>query len=255
MLNKNVPLIAIMMNSTLRSKDLYVKRALLPDSEIKEEVSQFCPEDKIENNSTCITLSDLEKSVLTLLTSRSIPVMTQQQLCNSLNIKSGSVLNRIQRRLLALGLILNHRIQKGKTFIVVWEATSIAFESLGIKQESHPVIGSNLHAFVVFSVQELYKSKGWLTQVEFKLQDGSLVDLVVRQNEILHCIEVGLPPLEKEVKNANKIMNSELNPNKVIHIVCSGKDKKRLEHLLGTEAEIRNCQTAIEVSLAGDFII
>ncbi|MBI4057768.1 hypothetical protein HY405_00380 [Candidatus Microgenomates bacterium] len=261
MFNKKISTFSIALQSAVRSQDFYLEVLGLPKSKNTSSNNSKIYEDNgssvfgtNEKPETRYFLTNPERPALVLLTSQKNPVMTQQDIFTILKIKSGSILNRTQHRLLGHKLINIHKIQKGKTFQLVWVATDKAFEILNLNRQPRHIIGSDFHAFIVESVNGHFKLLGWQTQCEFQLPDGSFIDLLARRGQETVCIEVGLSPLEKEVHNALKIFSSGLNPNKILHVVQNSKDQKKLEQLLRAEEKLDSHAEKIEITLAGNYI-
>jgi hypothetical protein len=122
-----------------------------------------------------------------------------------------------------------------------------------IKQSVHNGIGGNLHAWICQNVKGSLTILGWSVAQEFRLNDGSLVDLVARKEDQLVCFEVGLPPLTKEIGNSLKCFSSELKPTGIVHLVTSSKDRVELErHLRSNELLSPSIGSLIQVRLAYD---
>lgn len=274
MLNKKLPLEVIRDLSARRSEQYYLKGVGLPAplpkaAESQEHLERPSQEgtrntdnDKVGLKSPLPTrvsepgliLTPTETHALSYVVKEPIPATPQSQVYRVLETKSGSLVSRTQARLLASGFINLHRIQIGKTYMVLWVASDRAFSYLKLPKPHHATIGGYLHAWIVQQVCSALESEGWKTTAEFKLMDGSLTDIVACRDSETRCFEIGLPPLLKEVQNGLKNVTSELNPQKVIHVVKDSRDKHGLEKLISADPRLEPFLTRIEVVLTGTFL-
>src|SRR5690606_27324095 len=100
-----------------------------------------------ESKSTDFKNTDLESClpVLRVWLSLQCPFLTQGEIFEKAGIRSGSTQARIKRAMLRQSLIIEHKLQVGKTFASVWEPTTKCYEDAGISQSRHKSKGGYLH--------------------------------------------------------------------------------------------------------------
>ena len=199
-------------------------------------------------------LSGKAQLVLQLIANSEAKAMSEQQIRKVLDIKSGSVINKIKKELVFHGYICVYRVQIHKNYISVWALSDKSFDFLNIAPVRQHLIGGRLHRFLAYAVKDSFRANRWSTKFEAQLDNGKLVDILARRNDEVVCIEIGLPPLEKEIQNSVKIFTSSLNPDKVIHVVKDSRDRKKLEELIAGDSQLAPHRDKIKVVLAGEFI-
>jgi hypothetical protein len=92
-----------------------------------------------------------------------------QQIFAKAGITSGSKKKRIKSLLLARNFIREHRLQKGKTFIILWEITPQGWEYLGKEPPSVPSKGGFLHQASVHFLVSWAKRRGLDCEIEARV--------------------------------------------------------------------------------------
>lgn len=183
------------------------------------------------------------------------PFLTQGELFEKLEINSGSKQAKVKKQLIQQNLIVDHKLQAGKTFVSVWEPTDKAYELVGIQKPRHRSKGGYLHQFIAHRIKEWAEKQGYKVDVEFFLDNNKAVDLALRKPNELVFVEIAVsPPLEKEVANILKDMSTELVPDRLLMVATDGKAKKELAQLVQGENQLDCVRNKIEISLAGAYL-
>jgi hypothetical protein len=264
----------IQVESYLRSQRLYLRRECLPapldethnsdcveqsEYSVRSSYGQVKQSTMFGGSSQPVPnveqLSQRHMAILHLLANSSSQGLLEQDVRASLKITSGSQIDSSRRILCNAGHVNIHKILRGKTYFNVWTLTDTAVSKYSLGQPKiQSVGGSRLHTFMSVAIADSMQSRGWNTHFEAQLNNGKLVDILARRGSEAVCVEIGLPPLNKEVENAANIIQSDLNPVRIIHAVKNSKDKKQLEELLDHEPKIASARSIVEVRLAGDLI-
>ena len=260
MFNKKLPLSIIEFESKRRSQAIYEKVELLakPDNDSMKN-SKFSPSSqtgldaaaKDENKGPRGDAKSLIKVWLNLKN----PFLTQGQLFQIAGIKSGSKQVKIKKELIRLGIIKEHKLQKGKTYLSIWEPTEKAYLIAGIAKPKYASKGGYLHQFIAHHLRQWAQKTGYSVVIEFFLSNNKAVDEVLRKESSLIFCEIGIsPPIEKEMSNIIKDFETDLIPDKLIMAVKNGSMKRKLEKLIENDNRLFNYRHKIEVILAGNII-
>lgn len=274
-LNKNTVNRFVELESKRRSESLYLKQEFLPppkdnvstatayntESNTKSEIAKVKTTPKTDNKSTNTRknsifsrLSNQAMNILNHLAINKIP-KTTKQIKDRLNIKSGSIINRVKNELLMYGLTKLYKIQVAKTYLLIWALTDKAYELMYISRPVRHGKGGDLHCFVQENLHQPVKELGYHnTKIEYFLDDGKAVDFVASNGTELLFFEVSLPPLEKELINIKKDFSASQKPDKLIMLVKNSKDKKKLIQLIESDMEYLQYQDKISVELIGDYV-
>lgn len=181
--------------------------------------------------------------------------LTQGQIFNIAGIKSGSKQAQIKKILIREGLIVEHRLQVGKTFTSVWEPTEKAYKTIKHKRPKFKGKGGYLHQFIASHMKTWATNRDHKVKIEFFLSNNKAIDLVLQKQAETIFVEIAIsPPLDKEVKNIKKDLETEIKPNQIILVVPNSKIKKKLIGLILSDKQLGNHVEQISVELAGDYI-
>lgn len=257
MLNKNIPMHLIAIESKLRSEKLYKRQLALPEGKSTQNIEKS----KAANISSSIGSAASKNQnesikVLKSWLSNNIIWYTQSEILNRAGIVSGSTGARIKRFLITNRYIIEHSIQKAKTKLSVWEPIEKAFEVTGnIKPRPRSKGGGYLHDFCSFHLKEYGKAHDYTVDVEHYLSNGKSVDLVYRNPDRIIFIEIAItPPLEKEISNIIKDFSTDFIPDELMIACKDGKMKNALQTLINEDSKIGPYRNKIKVILAGDYI-
>jgi hypothetical protein len=183
------------------------------------------------------------------------PFLLQGAIFEKAGITSGSGQAKIKNTLKQHHLIVEHKLQVGKTYASVWEPTSKAYEVIEISKPQFNSKGGYLHQFIAHHISEWATGKGYLVEVESQLSNGKAVDLILRKDNKLVFIEIAISePLEKEISNIIKDFGVDSPSDRLILVVKDGKSLKKLAQLIDLDDRLKGIQNKVEVGLACSFM-
>ncbi len=245
------------MESEKRSKGLYADYTLLPPADKpmdKPDASQTEPVQPKPKQKESKSVSNTKK-FLTLWLNQKKPFLSQREILDLLNITSGSIISRTKKDFKINGYIKTHKLQIGKTNSSIWEPTEKAYQFVGLKKPTWESKGGYLHQYIVFYFKKHGIKDGYHVEVEYFLDNGKAVDLLLKNNNEIIFIEIATSyPLEKEISNIIKDFSSSLIPDQLIIAVQNGKMKTKLEKMILSDKRIDNNRDKIKVVLAGNLI-
>jgi hypothetical protein len=211
--------------------------------------SNFERTDKASNKS-----SDLE-SLISIWLNLPKPFLIQKQIMEKAEVKSGSKQIQLKNNAVREGLIIIHKLQKGRTYTSVWEPTDLAYESIDLNKPSYSSKGGYLHQFIAHHVTLWAKKNGLKAQIEFLLSNGKAIDVMIKNTSTMTFFEIVVSkPYEKELNNIEKDLATVLQPDKLIFLVTDNKVKQIFSKMLNTSDIYEKHKSIIEIKLAGDFI-
>lgn len=210
---------------------------------------------KNSENPDRLKADELLLSLIRVWLNLPVPFLTQGQLFKKLEITSGSRQSSLKKMLIREDLIIEHRIQVGKTHSVVPEPTIKAYEKGGVSPGKFKSKGGYLHQFLAHHFAVWGNTKSYDVNIEFFLSSGKALDVVLRKPDVLIFVEIAISePLSKEITNVLRDLETELTPTEFWILVVDGKMKRKLEQLIARSSEIVQFRNLIKVKLAGDFI-
>jgi hypothetical protein len=274
---KDVPAYAIAFLSAQRTQQFYVAPTAVmtgpaSDAKVKNETlssdEKACPRgswlvdldsslssSKKSNTQALEPLSEV-LPLLRIWLSLPHPFYTQGEIFKKAGVTSGSKQSRMKKTLIRHTLIVEHRLQTGRTKAVVWEPTEKAYNAVGLAQPQFPSKGGYLHQFGVHQVMGWGKENNYLAEIEYLLPNNKSVDVLLKKEKEVSFVEVGISrPIDKEIHNIVKDLSSGMVPDKLLMAVKDGKTKKKIEELIRADEYLSNCGVNIEVTLIGDFIM
>jgi hypothetical protein len=241
-----------------------MKEKLYQDSEIKEHVESKCSSTTDVNSAQDAVASNksqpLSKAVKTAHSIVRIwlnlkhPFLIQSQIYEKGGIDSGSLQAQIKKYLIREEMIIEHKIQYSKTYVIIWEPTDKAYKLAGIDKPQFKSKGGYLHQFIAHHIQAWAIANDYSVEIEYYLSNNKAVDLVVRKSNEVIFIEIGLTNLKKELENIVKDMATTLIPDKIVLVVINNKEKAILENLVNNDNRLSDYLDKIEIKLAGEFL-
>jgi hypothetical protein len=204
------------------------------------------------------TLDPEAEAVLSLHSLISNLFDRSEQIFAKAGITSGSKKNRIKSNLLARNFIREHKLQKGKTFITLWEITPQGWTYLGKEPPSVPSKGGFLHQASAHFCASWAGKKGFGCEIEKPVgANMKQVDLVFTKKDTGELVAVEIctsEPIEKELKNIKQDLAEDTGISKVILLATDASMKRKLEGLIREELELAPFSDRIQVLLIGQFI-
>lgn len=263
MLNKKISIYEIEFRSVLNSKKYYKSVIELPYESPNhgKDVSQNCntttpiaSASKLKSTAENDRLNSKEVSILAFLAACESGVAAEPILKGNLNLKSCSAFLAYKKKLKTLGYLKTDKIQKSKAYFTALAIQKSGYNKLSVKPPVLHTKGGDFHRFLLTELNKSLINSGWMTILEASLDNGKQVDNLARKDNVTHCYEIGLPPLDKEVINCVNIFSSQLNPDKVIHLVKNSKCRTKLLELISKCNFLDKYKDKIEVDLAGNYV-
>ena len=182
------------------------------------------------------------------------PFLIQSKIFEKAGINSGSLQAQIKKYLLREKLIKEYKIQYSKTYVIIWEPTEKAYKIAGVKKPQFKSKGGYLHQFIAHHINSWAIANGYSVDFEFFLANNKAVDLILRNNNELVFVEIGLTSLRKEIDNILKDFGTNLTPDKLFMVVKDNKDKQSLSNLINSDRQTTKFRDKIEIKLAGEFL-
>jgi hypothetical protein len=183
------------------------------------------------------------------------PFYIQKETYTLADVTSGSTQAKLKRELLKKGYVIEHTLQAGKSRLVIPEPTDKAYTVADCSKPRHKSKGGYLHQFCAYHIEQWAKKHGYMVDVEFLLDNGKAVDLLLRQDSSFVFVEIAISePIEKEISNIQKDLQGGLDPEKIIMAVKDKKVMKKLDTLIQKEICTDGSRFDIEVVYAGNFI-
>lgn len=254
-ISKNISKLVIDLESKIRSKSFYQDTLPLEFNENDDTI------DTPKIDSELNTEKKLSKSVIELkkyLLPWQIlehPFLTQQEIYDHINSSSGSKSAKMKKKLISNGYIIEHKLQVGKTYNSIWEPTEKAYNLIGIPKPVFKSKGGYLHQYCAYHLQHIALEQKYHVDIEFFLENGKAVDLLVKNDIQTLFIEIVTSyPLEKEISNIIKDFSADIRPSSLLIVVQNGKMKKRLEKLVASDKRIEEFISKLQIVLAGNII-
>lgn len=261
-LNKNISSFIIGLESKKRSDDIYEQNRQLPEPEYKaikkvKDGANFSGSKTYECEEC--EPSKIHKEALRILRfwlSCQCIYLFQSELLKKAGIYGGAKGAQIKKFFVRMGWIIVHTLQKGKSFLSIWEPTEKAINLVGNgKVRPRSKGGGYLHDFSNKHIEQYGVRNDYRVELEFLLANGKSVDQVHSKNNELVFYEICMsPPLEKEISNLIKDFSTDLKPDQAIIACKDGKMKKILEKMIESNTELAVYRDRIRVCLAGDFV-
>lgn len=239
--------------------DLYARSEIVYESDKSVRKSQLekkriCKKPKSIRPKFQNTVSSQFISVLQVWLNQRNIFLTQGGIFAKAGIKSGSTQSRLKKEAIRHELIIEHKIQIGKTFMSVWEPTQKAFNLIKVSKPCLKSKGGYLHQFSAYHIKQWFESRGYSAKLEFQLTNRKAVDLIAQNRAATLFIEIVVSSLEKEKSNVLKDFATEFMPGKLIFAVINSRVKKKLTDLIFNNPETRKHRDRIEIRLIGDFL-
>jgi len=193
--------------------------------------------------------------VLRTLAQSDCPFRFQSQIFESAGISSGTKQKRIKSELAGLGLIREHRLQRGKGFLIFWEITDNGWVYLNQKPPRYHGKGGWLHQAAAHFLKDWSKRNGFVCRLEAQVgPDKKAVDaLLIKETGETWIVECVFSEAAKELSNLISVVGSGLEISKLVFACRDGKLKRKLQDALESCPEYRNNHEKVELCLAGDF--
>lgn len=259
LLNKNLPKLIISLESKKRSEKMYKSFPLLSEPETAKDDSETNNKpinSQPHNQYKAPRINKEALRVLQFWLNSPCIYLTQTDLLLKAGITSGAKGSQIKKIFIQNTYIIEHPVQKAKTYLSIWEPTNKAYIITNAKRQKPRSRGTGyLHDFCSHHIEQYGINNGYKVDVEYFLNNGKPVDQVHRNNDSLIFYEIAIsPPLEKEVENVVKNFSTDLVPDKMIIACLNGKAFKSLNNLIKLDSRLDNYRDKIKVVLAGDFI-
>lgn len=199
---------------------------------------------------------DFQRPLRVQLSNSKGPFLTESEIYDAADISSGSTKAEYKRRLIELGFIREHKIQRKKSFLSVWEPLEQAYVQLGLAKPQYASKGGYLHQFAAHRIKNYLMKQGYDVTLEYMLPDtGKAVDLWAKREAEAIAWEIGIsPPLSKEIENLVKDSSSSTKPDRIVVATVNSKMRRDLEQLIEQELYLSVFRDRISVGLIGDFI-
>lgn len=273
LLNKSIPILLIELRSAEQAKSFYERQLFLESPQLtandKARSAETSSSGAASPTSTGIRTSqtfnrnkttnsnslNMVMPVLRSWLSHATPFLTQGEIFRISGIRSGSKQAKIKKRLLAEALISEHRLQRGKSYLVVWEPSQRAYELAGISSPTLSSKGGWMHKFAAFHISHWACAQGYKPETEFLLSSGKAVDLVLRKGSEIVFIEIAISkPLSKELRNIILDLQTNLKPDRIIIAVVDSKARTSMERILSSEGFSDSQSPEIKIQLIGSFV-
>lgn len=183
------------------------------------------------------------------------PFHSMNFLLAEVGIKSGSTKNRVKKCLIRNAFIREHWLQKGRTKVSIPEPLPKAYEFVGLQQPRFKGKGGYLSQWVVHNVCQEAAKHGYKAKVEDFLPNGKAVDIVLQKEGETIFVEVVMSaPVEKELTNCVKDLDSPMVPDRLVFACRDSKMRDALVRLLETDPDVNHSRCPIQVVLAWDFL-
>jgi hypothetical protein len=186
---------------------------------------------------------------------RSHPFLHQGALFEHAGIASGSKQSTLKKAALTHGLIREHRIQRARTKLSIWEPLEMAYKAADIRRPHFKSKGGYLHAFIAHHIACHGHRNGYQSRTEFLLSNNKAVDVVLQNADETVFVEIAVSkPLEKEITNIRKDLETDLVPSRLVVVTLDAKMKATIAKLIRADTELNERSTELQVMLAGEFI-
>lgn len=180
---------------------------------------------------------------------------TLASLLKEAGITSGSAKKSMTEDLVRKDFARLHKLQRGKTRLLIPEPTDRAFGCLGLEKPSWPSKGGFVHQWLAHHYRVYGFRRGYRVAVEYFLENGKAVDVVMWTEDQVIFIEIVMSePLEKELQNAIKDMSSPLVPNRIVFACRDGKMRRALSALITSDPRVVAFRDKLEVVVALDYL-
>lgn len=272
MFNKDIPMAVLRHLSSQRSEQFYVRYPALCDAEFREN---YCETGIVDEARGCdirpalnprlqrlashpcrsTGVSEAALSVLRVWLSQPEPFLIQSEKFAKAGIASGSKQKSIKMELLRQNLIREHKIQVGKGHVIVWEPTEEAYRVAGLSKPQFHSKGGWLHQWAVHHIRKWALANSYQATIEFLLDSGKAVDLVLTKGDGTLFIEVAIShPFSKELVNLRKDLRTGLKPSELIFAVQDSRSRAMLQNLIEQDLVPTPVIPKISVRLIGEFL-
>ena len=232
-----------------------VTGATEPSEENAQPSAKEKKEHQHERKETKLSL-DADK-VLRTLAQADCPFRFQSQIFESAGISSGTKQKRIKGELLGFGLIREHRLQRGKGFLIFWEITDKSWTYLNQEPPQHHGKGGWLHQAAAFFLKDWSKRNGFACRLEAQIgPDKKAVDaLLTKETGETWIVEFVFSEPAKELSNLVSDLGSGIEISKLVFACRDGKLKQKLQSELESCPEFHQNREIVELCLAGDLCL
>jgi hypothetical protein len=184
------------------------------------------------------------------------PFLTESEIFEAADIKSGSTKAASKHWLIEHGFIRVYKIQRRKSFLSVWEPLEKAYVQFGLAKPQYASKGGYPHQFAARRIKNFLVRQGYDVTLEYMLPDtGKAVDLWARRDDETMAWEIAIsPPMSKEIENLVKDFSSSTKPDRVVIATVDSKMRRELEALIAGELWLSAYRNVISLTLIGDCI-
>jgi hypothetical protein len=181
----------------------------------------------------------------------------QSQIFESAGVSSGTKQKRIKGELLGVGFIREHRLQRGKGFLIFWEITDEGWTYLNQEPPQYHGKGGWLHQAAAFFLKDWSKRNGFVCRLEAQIgPDKKAVDaLLTKETGDTWIVEFVFSEVAKEISNLVANLDSGLDISKLVFACRDGKLKQKLQSELESCPEFHKNREKVQLCLAGDFCL
>jgi hypothetical protein len=224
-------------------------------AEAKQDNTRVKSEDS--NQKKGIRLSLDADRVLRGLSQDGCPFRFQGQIFDSAGISSGTKQKRIKSELTGSGLIREHRLQRGKGFLIFWEITDKGWAYLNQIPPQYKGKGGWLHQAAAYFLKEWSKGNGFVCRLEAQIgPDKKAVDaLLTKETGESWIVEFVFSDVAKELSNLLSDLGSGLEISKLVFACRDGKLKQKLQSEMESCPEFHQNREKVVLCLAGDFCL
>lgn len=226
---------------------------------VSQDSSHEMKERKSDNNTEGGTIKltlDADR-VLKRLSQEGCPFRFQSQIFESAGVSSGTKQKRIKGELLGVGFIREHRLQRGKGFLIFWEITDEGWTYLNQEPPQYHGKGGWLHQAAAFFLKDWSKRNGFVCRLEAQIgPDKKAVDaLLTKETGDTWIVEFVFSEVAKEISNLVANLDSGLDISKLVFACRDGKLKQKLQSELESCPEFHKNREKVQLCLAGDFCL
>jgi len=207
---------------------------------------------------TTTSLSRPQENALRVMRAQSAqryPFLLRSEAAHIAGIKGLASLLNGEKAALENDYIVKHELPRAKTKVVFWEITKHGYEVLRATKYRTKSKGRYVHKFCAYRITDVFKRKGLQADIEYRLPNGKLVDVVVHESKRVKYIEIcSSYPLEKELINLERDLTGDAQPDELVFAVTQRRMKDELLTLIDRYRDSTPVACSVKVVLAGDLI-
>jgi hypothetical protein len=193
--------------------------------------------------------------IITAQNASDIPFLFRSEAAAIAGVKGAATLQAAEKEALRSNIINRHEIAKAKTKIILWEITERGYELMKVARPKWKSKGEYRHKFCVHRIAHTFSQRGYDPAIEYRRQNGKLVDLRLSRDGETLCVEVCASfPVEKELINVEKNLDGSPTPTAMYLAVTDRRMKGPLKDALQEYARGFSLTCPVDVILAGDLI-